>query len=334
MNVSKLLKKKEGKGVFTLKRNDVAREELKIRSLEVAHWLAATLDNEPMKTVQDSDGFFSLLQDGVILCQLIEKVAKDVSIKYRPEAKPQSFQARENITHFLEASKKVGVPSVSVFEADDLVARKNDKSVVNSLLQLSRVTAKKYNVEPPTMIKYELEIEEEQKKQEEGKEDKDEEDKDDIKEEEEKEEEESQDEMLLLQKQRNEEQKQKQKEDEEEEEAQEEEKESKVEIVELKQQNKPEKTPFTFLPYIPKKDNDIDRAVAKVLNENLLDVDVKQVQIKNKKRRRDTKHKAEYVIHGDRVHVRMLQGFLVVRVQSEWVNFVRFVQERLGFEDE
>jgi len=188
MNITKLLKKKEGKGVFTLKRNDVAREELKIRSLEVSAWLASTLDNEPMKKIQDSDSFFTLLQDGVILCQLIEKVAKDISIKYRPDAKPQTFQARENITHFLEASKKVGVPLVSLFEADDLVARKNDKSVVNSLLQLSRVTAKKYNVEPPTMIKYELEIEEEQKNKEEGK--------DDIKEEEEREDEEEQDELL------------------------------------------------------------------------------------------------------------------------------------------
>jgi len=115
------------------------------------------------------------------------------------------------------------------------------------------------------------------------------------------------------------------------------EKEGKIEIVELKQQPKEaksEKLPFTFLPYIPKKDNDIDHAVAKALNENLLDIDVKQVQIKNKKRRRDTKHKGEYMIHGDRVHVRMLQGVLVVRVQNEWVNFVRFVQERLGFEDE
>jgi len=160
------MKKKENKGVFTLKRNDVAREELKIRSLEVASWLSSTLSNESMKKIQESDAFFSTLQDGVILCQLIEKVAKDVSIKYRSDAKPQSFQARENITHFLEASKKLGVPSVSLFEADDLVARKNDKAVVNALLQLSRVTAKKYNIEPPTMIKYELEIEEEQNKKE------------------------------------------------------------------------------------------------------------------------------------------------------------------------
>jgi len=327
MDISKMMKKKEAKGVFTLKRNDVAREELKIRSLEVASWLSLTLANDTMKTIQESDTFFSKLQDGVILCQLIEKVAKDVTIKFRADAKPQSFQARENITHFLEASKKLGVPSVSLFEADDLVARKNDKAVVNALLQLSRVTAKKYNIEPPTMIKYEMEIEEEQNKKE-----------DTLKEEEEKDEKDDKEEDKSDQEKEEESPKQQEQQQEQQQElAQEEQKEEEQPIIQKKQEQKiqlSEKMPFHFLPYLPKKGSDIDQMVAKALNENLLDVDVKQVQIKNKKRRRDTKHKGEYLVNNHRVHVRMLQGVLVVRVMNEWLNFVRFVQEQLGFVDE
>jgi len=314
MDISKMMKKKEAKGVFTLKRNDVAREELKIRSLEVASWLAITLGNDSMKSIQESDAFFSTLQDGVILCQLIEKVAKDITIKYRSDAKPQTFPARENITHFLEASKKLGVPTVSLFEADDLVARKNDKAVVNALLQLSRVTAKKYNIEPPTMIKYEMEIEEEQnKKEEQLKEEEEEKDeKDEEKSDQEKDDQESPKESSSKQ---DEEQKEQ-------------------EPIIQKKSSSDQKASFHFLPYLPKKGSDIDQLVAKALNDNLLDVDVKQVQIKNKKRRRDTKHKGEYLVNGHRVPVRMLQGVLVVRVQNEWLNFVRFAQEQLGYIDE
>jgi len=378
MDISKMMKKKEAKGVFTLKRNDVAREELRIRSLEVASWLASTLGNDSMKTIQESDTFFCSLQDGVILCQLIEKVAKDVSIKYRSDAKAQTFHARENITHFLEASKKLGVPSVSLFEADDLVARKNDKAVVNALLQLSRVTAKKYNIEPPTMIKYELEIEEEQnKKEQELKEGKDEKDKSDgdespkqspqqspkrspkhqlpqeedspkqqkqqkIQHEEDEVDEgqqqkQEEEELQLLSHQQKQQQQEEQKEQEQDDDEtplssktiQPQQKQQKEQKVQLS-----EKLPFHFLPYIPKQGSDIDQVVAKALNDNLLDVDIKQLQIKNKKRRRDTKHKGEYLVNGHRVHVRMLQGVLVARHLNEWLNFVRFVQEQLGFVDE
>jgi len=60
---------------------------------------------------------------------------------------------------------------------------------------------------------------------------------------------------------------------------------------------------------------------------------IKQVQIKKKKRRRDPKHKGEYSVGGQRVHVRMLQGVLVARYNNEWINFIRFVQQVMGYED-
>jgi len=85
---------------------------------------------------------------------------------------------------------------------------------------------------------------------------------------------------------------------------------------------------------VPKKGNEIDQAVAIALNKNHLDVDVKQVQVKNKKRRRDAKHKGEYLVNGHRVPVRLLQGVLHVRKEHEWVNFIRFAQEQMGYSDE
>jgi len=308
--MNKLVKK--SKGVFTLKRDDIAKEELKIKSFEVAAWLGSTLDNAEMQKVDNVDKFFALLQDGVILCQLVEKISKD-NTKYRKDAKPQTFHARENITHFLDSIKFIGVPVVSIFEADDLVARKNDKSVLTSLLQLSRIAAKKYNIEPPTMIKYELEIEEEQRKKEEKTDEKEEE----------------------------EEEKDNEKEEEEEKDEPEKEKEKEPEQQQTQKKEEPvvdkakdTKEKYQFLPYVAKKGNEIDQAIALALNKNHVDVDCKQVQVKNKKRRRDAKHKAEYVVNGHRVPVRMLQGVLHVRVQNEWINFVRFAQEQQGITDD
>jgi len=36
----------------------------------------------------------------------------------------------------------------------------------------------------------------------------------------------------------------------------------------------------------------------------------------------------------NRVHVRILQKTLVARVAGEWINFVRFVQEQMGYDEE
>jgi hypothetical protein len=48
-------------------------------------------------------------------------------------------------------------------------------------------------------------------------------------------------------------------------------------------------------------------------------------QIKKKKRSRNVKqNKAEYVVEGSRVHMRKIQGVVMVHVGADWISFARY----------
>ncbi len=70
--------------------------------------------------------------------------------------------------NFIEAAKKLGVNPITLFDPEDLVARKHDKMVVNCLLQLAKIAALKYKITPPSIIQYEIEIEELEQKRKAG----------------------------------------------------------------------------------------------------------------------------------------------------------------------
>jgi hypothetical protein len=46
-----------------------------------------------------------------------------------------AFHCRDNIVHFLEWARAFGVPAAVLFEADDLVEQKNEKQVLNCLME-------------------------------------------------------------------------------------------------------------------------------------------------------------------------------------------------------
>jgi len=53
-------------------------------------------------------------------------------------------------------------------------------------------------------------------------------------------------------------------------------------------------------------------------------------QIKKKKRSRNVKqNKAEYVVEGSRVHMRKIQGVVMVHVGADWISFARYCADRL-----
>ncbi|CAF5103226.1 unnamed protein product, partial [Rotaria magnacalcarata] len=94
-----------------------------------------------------ADSFLECLENGVLLCQHANNVndaaRKAYSLKlaprplststlenckYRPDARPQTFNARDNVSQFIKWSRRVvGVREVLMFESDDLILRKNEK---------------------------------------------------------------------------------------------------------------------------------------------------------------------------------------------------------------
>jgi len=125
---------------------------------EAAEWVAQTLELE--HSYVSNEDFFNRLQTGVDLCLLAEKVAPPshpITVKCNKSAKPGSWHARDNISNFISAAKQLGVHDISIFETDDVLLRKNDKAVINSLLQLARLAAKN-GVKPPLIVQYEMEI--------------------------------------------------------------------------------------------------------------------------------------------------------------------------------
>ena len=84
----------------------------------------------------------------------------DLRVTCRSDVKPGTFQARDNVSNFISWCRHLGIPDVLRFETDDLVMRKNERSVILCLLELARVGAK-LGMLAPTLVRMEQEIDEE-----------------------------------------------------------------------------------------------------------------------------------------------------------------------------
>lgn len=112
--------------------NSKYSEELAAESLE---WIKE-ITAEPINTSGDTDNFFEVLKDGVLLCKLINCI-KPGSIKRVNDSK-MAFKCMENITAFLDHAKQLGVPPQETFQSVDLWERQNLNSVVICLQSLGR----------------------------------------------------------------------------------------------------------------------------------------------------------------------------------------------------
>lgn len=71
-----------------------------------------------------------------------------------------SFIARDNVANFIRWCRELGVSDVIMFETEDLVLHKNEKSVILTLMEVARLSVK-FGVEPPDLVKMENEIDQE-----------------------------------------------------------------------------------------------------------------------------------------------------------------------------
>lgn len=128
----------------------------------------------------DAANFLRVLETGLVLCrhantvteaalaflaEAPERVQKipmpQVGVFCNGAAQPGTFQARDNISNFIQwCRKEMGIQEVLMFETEDLVLRKNVKSVVLCLLELGR-RAWRFGVAAPSLVYLEEEIEEE-----------------------------------------------------------------------------------------------------------------------------------------------------------------------------
>merc|ERR1711972_360647 len=100
---------------------------------EIMEWMSAVM-GEPLP----AGDFAEILKNGVILCQLMNKLSPG-SIKKFKEKGP-AFLLMENIQAFLNAAKKYGVPDEEVFQTPDLFEARNIPQVSLCIFSLGRAT--------------------------------------------------------------------------------------------------------------------------------------------------------------------------------------------------
>ncbi|XP_055356206.1 GAS2-like protein pickled eggs [Paramacrobiotus metropolitanus] len=80
-------------------------------------------------------------------------------LQCRINAQPKSFQARDNLCNCLAWCRSMQMRECLLFETDDLVLRKNEKSVILCVMEVARIGAK-LGLPAPTLIQFEKEIDE------------------------------------------------------------------------------------------------------------------------------------------------------------------------------
>ncbi|XP_066226655.1 GAS2-like protein 1 isoform X2 [Saccopteryx leptura] len=136
---------------------------------DLAEWLNALYG---LGLPGGGDGFLMGLATGTTLCQHANAVteAARALAAARPAqgvafqahgVVPGSFMARDNVATFIGWCRtELGVPEVLMFETEDLVLRKNEKSVVLCLLEVARRGAR-LGLLAPRLVQFEQEIEQE-----------------------------------------------------------------------------------------------------------------------------------------------------------------------------
>ncbi|CAH2295000.1 GAS2 1 [Pelobates cultripes] len=153
-----------------------SEEYLEAMKEDLTDWLNMLydLDMEPST-------FMEALETGFTLCQHannLNRLAQEFREQYAEAAKnmrlpqkdvtfqvkgalPGSFLARDNVSNFISwCRQELGIPEVLMFETNDLVLRKGEKSFILCLLEVARRGAR-FGMPAPTLIQMEEEIEEE-----------------------------------------------------------------------------------------------------------------------------------------------------------------------------
>ena len=148
-------------------------EALEVIKEDICKWLAKimqiSIDITPTT-------FMEMLDNGVLLCKLaatIQAAAGKVQsdgdkeipnipssqVKCNERAGSKSFQARDNVSNFINWCRKLGVEEAVIFESEGVVLHKDEKRVILCLLAVARF-AYHVGISPPELVRMEREIDE------------------------------------------------------------------------------------------------------------------------------------------------------------------------------
>jgi hypothetical protein len=349
-------------------RKQAKKEAAATLALEAADWVYATLEvkNEAKEGTkqQRADAFFTSLDSGILLCKLVNKISPSTNCKFNATAKAKSFVARDNVANFVSSCKALGLPAVCLFDPDDLILRKNELLVVNCILRLSRL-AVKFGVAAPESVRYEMEIEQLEKEEKEAV-DKGEIEDDDETEDSKTESVDSKDTDKSTDNDADTETADGPDSKDTEEEGDDKDDEPEKPAESAKSETKQDQSPMTGSgkklltknakkkaqkrawaakqkaaqqvkpKYVAEKGDEIDEALAAMINSHNWDIHISRAVMKNKKKDRGSKRRAkgEYKVGKDKtkVFMRIVQGELMVRYQADWVSLESFVQELIAKE--
>ncbi|KAH9383844.1 hypothetical protein HPB48_025614 [Haemaphysalis longicornis] len=115
------------------------------------------------------ENFFDSLDDGVVLCRHANKVLEtarsenrlaslpDRDVVFRADVQRGTFQARDNVSNFIAFCRALNIKECLLFETEDLVMRKNERSFILCLLEVARRGAR-LGMLAPLLVQFEQEI--------------------------------------------------------------------------------------------------------------------------------------------------------------------------------
>ena len=95
-------------------------------------WIEDVLDTP----LEDDEGLGEVLRSGVLLCELVNRLAPGSVGKISQSAMP--FPQRENIQAFIGAVRELGIPDRENFDTGDLFEQSNMKQVLITMRSLGR----------------------------------------------------------------------------------------------------------------------------------------------------------------------------------------------------
>ncbi|KAG8187910.1 hypothetical protein JTE90_002925 [Oedothorax gibbosus] len=139
---------------------------------DLAEWLNGLYEGLEL----DADNFLEEMETGVVLCQHANNVVRkareyyrsgnvvhgdvlipDRDVVYRYDVLPETFHARDNVSNFISWCRMLNIKECLLFETDDLVLRKNERSFILCLLEVAR-RGVAFGMPAPLLVQLEQEI--------------------------------------------------------------------------------------------------------------------------------------------------------------------------------
>jgi len=136
-------KKKKTKSSGRPKKN-LKRMTSKEQQQECRWWIETITGN----SFKDPNDFHGSLKDGVLLCQMANKIYPKKKARFKKKA-TMPFVARENIAAYIDACKRIGVSEHDLFVTGDLYEGQSMKQVVTNIFAVSAKAREKGLIDGP-----------------------------------------------------------------------------------------------------------------------------------------------------------------------------------------